>query len=151
MTGMDKSDSLCARLPRLFPRRTCIQCDSGWHPILERLFIALDADVKSLETDGLVEADNPPRIVEVKEKLGGLRVYMRGPISLLMRDRIKQAEAEAAATCETCGAPGELRDYAGYFATRCPKHGPRGRPGKPLTELPSIRLEIMIPATRSRR
>ena len=42
---------------------------------------------------------------QVKEKLGGLRLYMHNS-TMEIEEAIHEAEEEAARTCETCGNPG---------------------------------------------
>ena len=97
----------------------------GWHGILERVWLA-----------------KPPtaKVIQVKEKLGGLRVYIEGlfrvdiqaPDGVLsgefgdplsgdldaFRGVIRAAEAESRITCEDCGSPGELRT-GGWVRTLC--------------------------------
>jgi hypothetical protein len=86
----------------------------GWHPVLLRLHEQL----------GAVCPDY--RVVDVKEKFGGLRVYIetaegspRGPLTSLIR----AAEADASVLCEFCGAPGRARSRgdapAGWIKTVC--------------------------------
>ncbi|MES9523777.1 hypothetical protein [Streptomyces capoamus] len=51
------------------------------------------------------------RLLDLKEKLGGLRVYVGWPTGSgdLLRTLIAATEAEAERTCEFCGAPGRIR------------------------------------------
>jgi len=54
-----------------------------------------------------------PRIAQIKEKMAGLRFYVRGSILPHLRCQILQAEAdevESCLFCERCGAEGILRD-----------------------------------------
>jgi hypothetical protein len=55
---------------------------------------------------------------QVKEKFGGLRLYL-GPTSEALDAIIEEARAEAAKTCACCGDPGSLRNLGGWLATLC--------------------------------
>lgn len=76
----------------------------GWSGILNRLFM----DLVHLGWDG--------HLNQVKEKFGGLRVYI-GSGSEAVYKRIEEAEHEAIRTCETCGQPG--KPEGGWIRTLC--------------------------------
>ena len=61
-----------------------------------------------------------PRASQVKEKFGGLRVYLTSSTDE-MEQAIRQAEEESFKTCEICGEPGALR-RGGWLATLCDAH-----------------------------
>jgi hypothetical protein len=71
----------------------------GWRQLLERLHEQLRAAFPGY------------CLLDLKEKLGGLRVYVEGPPGSgdTLRGLIAPAEAEAERTCEFCGAPGRIR------------------------------------------
>jgi hypothetical protein len=71
----------------------------GWRHLLERLH------------EQLRSAFPGYRLLDLKEKLGGLRVYVEEPPGNgdVLRDLIARAEVEAERTCEFCGAPGRIR------------------------------------------
>jgi hypothetical protein len=87
-------------------------CGPGWHPILDRLLSDMQ---KSAREDVLLKLEVP----QVKEKFGGLRVYLRGG-NRRVQDRIAQAEKEAARSCEGCGgeSPG-LNSCGGWYSNIC--------------------------------
>jgi hypothetical protein len=85
----------------------------GWHPIIDRLA----ADLLKLGWDG--------KVLQVKEKFGGLRFYIEQDMDVL-HDRIDAAKAEAYRTCEICGTPGIARS-GGWIKTLCDEHA-NGRP-----------------------
>lgn len=88
------------------------ECGDGWLPILEDLFADIDEAAKR---DGLACF----RVVQVKEKFGGLRVYADNG-SDATENLIKEAENLAWMTCERCGQAGKLRRSAsGWFKTLC--------------------------------
>lgn len=67
--------------------------------------------VASLHLD-LVRIDPDYRVVQVKQKFGGLRFYIEPSDESLqasLGDRIRQAELESFTVCELSGDPGELR------------------------------------------
>jgi hypothetical protein len=60
-----------------------------------------------------------PKVVQIKEKLGGLRIYIsRG--NEKMFQTIRQAEEASLVTCEDCGKPGRERG-TGWIRTLCDK------------------------------
>ena len=63
-------------------------------------------------------------VVQVKEKLGGLRFYVEsisGPVKKALQ-LIDKAELESYNICDVCGVPGELREFSGRCKTLCTKH-----------------------------
>jgi rubrerythrin len=91
------------------------ECGDGWGKILKELSAGLDGDAAS---DGLV-------IIQVKQKLGALRVYFRienreAERAESARRWINEAEEKSRWTCELCGSPGtsEWRDKGG-LVTLC--------------------------------
>ncbi|MFF3459705.1 hypothetical protein ACFYXH_36500 [Streptomyces sp. NPDC002730] len=71
----------------------------GWRGLLERLHEQICAAFPGY------------CLLNLKEKLGGLRVYVEGPPGSgeALRSLIATAEEEAECTCEFCGAPGRIR------------------------------------------
>ena len=55
---------------------------------------------------------------QIKEKFGGLRVYI-GYGSPQVFGRIEAAELESLRTCENCGEPGKLRKELDWLKTYC--------------------------------
>ena len=88
--------------------------DSGWYDILKELFDNLEP---FLNWDIV-------KICQVKEKFGGLRVYVdfHGDIDAedvkQIHDMIDDAESKSLHTCESCGAIGEVRTI-GWIKTLC--------------------------------
>jgi hypothetical protein len=84
-----------------------IQVAPGWHRIV------LDLD------DALAKLDPNYEVHQVKEKWGGLRYYcsLDTPEAIAL---IEAAEVKAAATCESCGAPGRLV-HGSWMRTLCSK------------------------------
>lgn len=84
----------------------------GWWPIIA----ALDADLREMYPDY--------RVLQVKEKFGGLRFYIAPVTESTYRqvyDRIHTAEAISYKVCEWCGEPGKERG-GGWIKTLCDIH-----------------------------
>ena len=100
----------------MFKQSFGVSTNPGWYPMVEKLLL----DIRALpKDDGLV------RINQIKEKFGGLRVYVEvsgsGDFKERVRGMIDQAEKQASRTCEFCSNPGVLRS-AGWMRVTCEKH-----------------------------
>jgi hypothetical protein len=83
-----------------------------------------------------LEALNRPdiRIIQVKQKFGGLRIYLNGVYfddehegeAAEFERYVFQRQKESFYTCETCGNPGTLRS-GNHYQTLCDTHA-EGRP-----------------------
>lgn len=81
---------------------------SGWYPIIEEAIV-------DIEKHGGF-------IVQIKEKFGGLRIYVQGGDFDAIDTVVRNAEGKAAIVCEECGKPGQL-DQSGYWLkTYCVEH-----------------------------
>jgi hypothetical protein len=92
------------------------QCEEGWRGIINKSIREIDEIVGK---EYFV-------FEQIKEKLGGLRIYYRFDPNLINSDKIQEivrkAEAEASVTCEITGKPGSLcRRYGGWLKTLCPE------------------------------
>lgn len=85
-------------------------CDDGWFNLVWQLC----EDIANMEMPEGFE------VVQVKEKLGGLRFYCDNA-SLEIHIRIHLAETESIETCEICGDFGRRRTEV-WAKTRCEKH-----------------------------
>jgi len=90
---------------------------SGWAKIINEL----NEDIAKIDPDYKVD--------QIKEKLGGLRYYVKlsEDLGQTARDTIytliREAEDEAYETCDVCGALSKLATQSpGYIATRCEEH-----------------------------
>ena len=83
-----------------------IEVGKGWRGIVERVLAAIDGQTE---------------LIQIKEKFGGLRVYVRGG-NEAVEEAIEQAEMEALYTCDVCGKDGRL-GFDGFIAVRCDEHG----------------------------
>lgn len=124
---MSDDTDLTLAYPNLFPCHVDCLCGAGWYSLLKRLFDQLEP----LAAEAHVSfPDKPLHVIEVKQKLGGLRVYLRGGASRQLREQtlalIQKAGEEAERTCELCGQPGSMRELRGYYTPRCDAHAWRG-------------------------
>lgn len=88
-------------------------CGPGWYPLIE----GLSADLSEIiRQDGL----RCFRVLQVKEKLGSLRFYIRGGNEPAL-ERISKAARAAENICEGCGAVSHVRIVDGWLTTLCDK------------------------------
>ena len=122
------------------------ECGDGWCDLIRQLC----ADIEVVASDAGLDKQSAewPRVVQVKEKFGTLRFYIRTPevpdddeymkvdqspapqgfLALRpvagiknIRALIEAAEARSMTICEKCGAPGQLYP-SGYWYTACDEH-----------------------------
>lgn len=86
-------------------------CGPGWHPLIEQL---------SADLSDIIRQDDLRRfrVVQVKEKMGELRFYIRGGNKRAL-DRISEAARESEITCEGCGRASQIRVIDGWLTTLC--------------------------------
>ena len=84
---------------------------NGWFPIVYELVRKLSALSK--------ETGQPVKVVQVKEKFGGLRFYFDGPDEWEVY--VEEAMEKCTQTCEICGKPGKLQTTA-WLTTSCEEH-----------------------------
>jgi hypothetical protein len=95
-----------------------IECQAGWRGLIEQLLHHLETAIAAEPP----ERRHDLRIVQMKEKLGRLTVYLAGEGSPVMEAAIKTAAAESVHTCEICAEPGQLAERRGWWAARRPTH-----------------------------
>lgn len=103
--------------PPFDPRKTLIafglEIGEGWFPLLEETLDKIRAELQ----------ENPIknfRIIQVKEKFGGLRVNTNYSPEAIC-EIIDEAERKASKICDVCGKPGKIR-VGGWIVTRCDEH-----------------------------
>jgi hypothetical protein len=95
------------------------RCHDGWFDIITELTEEIARIV------GGPERTPDLRVVDVKEKFGGLRYYVRhvpDKHALAIAEAKQRAEERSFETCEVCGRPGRLVQSDGYWHTACPEH-----------------------------
>jgi len=114
----DLTEKLRAKHPTFFaglygdPTKTCmawgLECGDGWYALLEKL------------CDDIAVADPPEnfRFAQIKEKFGGLRVYVD-----LGNDKIfallDAVEEESYKVCEGCGSTENVTSEGAWIVTLC--------------------------------
>jgi hypothetical protein len=84
----------------------------GWAGLIDKVFDKME----DMQSHAIVV----PRIVQVKEKWGGLRIYADNYIKEF-EDFIIEIEKQSFTICEVCGKDGHLRG-GGWYNTLCDKH-----------------------------
>jgi hypothetical protein len=87
---------------------TYMSCADGWYDIIKACLDRVREDRQNLLA---------VTVVQIKEKFGGLRFYIRGAASLQTRETIRSAEDESFSICEVTGLPGKLHVNGGYIRT----------------------------------
>jgi hypothetical protein len=87
----------------------------GWFNIVWRLC----EDLEPLVAEAEKATGRPFEVLQVKQKLGGLRFYVSHRTDAILQ-RIEIGESESLRICEVCGKPGKLRDDC--IRTACDDH-----------------------------
>ena len=113
MTPKDYEDNLAKDFPLLYvdmhgdPMITClsrgVETGPGWYGLIYSLSEKLQRLIATLPEDTRKEY----KVVQVKQKFGGLRVYMHKYTDEIHK-LIDEASELAYKICETCGQPGKL-------------------------------------------
>lgn len=93
---------------------------SGWSILINEVFDVLET------IKGTV------KIVQVKEKFGGLRIYT-DVLNKELDTVIQKVGRESFTICEECGNVGKLRD-GGWYRTLCDEHAGGREPINPFEE-----------------
>jgi hypothetical protein len=84
----------------------------GWAPLVNRVFDKMETIKGNI------------KIIQVKEKYGGLRIYTDYSNKELDKV-INDVEKESLTICEVCGEPGTIRGKSWYY-TACDNHAKTG-------------------------
>jgi hypothetical protein len=105
------------RYPALFHELTYVECGDGWFDLLDALSQQIEHRASGL-----------CRVVQVKEKFGGLRFYFTtefrdddetaSDTRTTIAGMVAMAEAMSYRLCELCGAPG-IRRPGPWIRTLC--------------------------------
>jgi hypothetical protein len=107
-------------LPEAAPGRP--DCGIGWLGLLECACVRIE---------NALDEDDSIRVLQIKEKLGTLRICWEGRLSEYAKAKVEEAidraYARSASTCEICGDEGRLYTRGGWLATACADHA-KGQP-----------------------
>ena len=99
--------------PEITRHNSCLsfglEIGDGWYSIIDECAAGLEKEIENWLREN--EKDFPfevPKIVQVKEKFGIIRIYTN-ILTEKMDEIIRQAEVKSSYTCEECGKPGEMR------------------------------------------
>jgi hypothetical protein len=110
------------RLPAVFSH-----VPAGWYPLVHELCTRIENELGPQSCKRI-------EVRQVKEKLAGLRFYLRersiADVESLpkedamerVRTLIRAACEKSERTCQKCGSPGAVRDAEGYLAALCDAH-----------------------------
>lgn len=104
-----------AEFPNLFHQANLSEMSvgAGWTELLWDLCASIEAMAVRGDEDGA-----PFRILQVKEKFGGLRFYAKGT-SIEVWTLIQEACTRSERVCEACGAPGSRCVIDNWIKTLC--------------------------------
>ena len=112
-----KSYSICEMDPTLQSNLMAfgLDCGAGWHPLIKELLDKLQNYVNAFPQ--LMHF----RIVQIKEKWGGLCIYTNFGTDVINKC-IEEYEKKSFTICEICGKPGKFRGDLSWVQTLCDDH-----------------------------
>jgi hypothetical protein len=105
----------------MFPeeeRRWGLSCGDGWFKLIDNLCSSIKWHMDWQAKQG--NNVKPVKVLQVKEKFGGLRFYYEGG-NEYVHGLVDMTESMSESTCEECGAPGQKRG-SGWIKTLCETH-----------------------------
>ena len=85
---------------------------TGWRPIVATALGKMTAIDPQLE------------IRQIKQKLGGLKIYYRSQHYEQLQPAVIEAQGLCGSACEKCGGPASLFNENGWIRTLCDRHRP---------------------------
>lgn len=89
------------KCPKLLREINYLECDVGWHLLLETLFLTIEAEIDHIGSTN-PELAEQLYAVQIKQKFGQLRHYMSYSHPVI-DGVIRMAENMSLRTCEVCG------------------------------------------------
>lgn len=112
--NQSNTNKLLKNFPEMYRPDEYLGIGDGWYSILYNL----SQEVMDLCRErGVI----PPKVLQVKEKFGGLRVYMEYVGIDDMGEITYKYEKESYKVCERCGEPGSKEGSTGWIKTLCTK------------------------------
>ena len=135
MMNPENTKKLFEKYPKLFseeerndPKKSLMRygfgVKDGWFDLMDKLC----ADIQNtIDTKKKTNQEfEQVRVVQVKEKMGGLRFYTDGADEKIA-EMIHKAEKESYKICEVCGKEGKLTNALIWFKTLCESCKAKGR------------------------
>ena len=133
MDGREWEAELQKKYPTLL-KNIYLECGEGWGEIVGNVCEQILTHESFLKNSGVHVVDFEDeitdeedycsvRIVQIKQKFGGLRVYYDGGDNIIS-DIVREAENKALTVCEYCGSKEnvKLRKRNSWLYTGCDKH-----------------------------
>ena len=89
---------------------------AGWASLIDRFYEYAEDSAKHPDL----------RVLHIKEKFGGLRIYVSGA-DVFIHGLIEGIEDASVTLCEICGGPAALRSQA-WVKTLCDQHAQEPKP-----------------------
>lgn len=87
--------------------RRGVECGDGWFQLIHQLSLGIESIAQRMQREN-VPISMIPHVSQVKEKFGGLRVYL-DKSAAGVDEVVDVARQRAAKTCELCGQLGKKR------------------------------------------
>ena len=119
-TTLKRTREIVAKHLNFFSKNTFeVSILPGWANLVEEFFDGVEKVVG--DSGGRIQ------VSQIKEKLGGLRIYYRvEKLTEKQREEIgllaEKAEEAAFKTCVICGCPGKRDSSTGWISVRCKEH-----------------------------
>lgn len=126
---IEKQQQLFVSYPRAFRRPLDgatgpidywgVETGDGWYSLIALAASAIETTImQMLAANTEAEATTWPRISQIKEKFGGLRIHVTNTTTDLAA-ALDALTGQSAQICESCGQPGTL-NKEGYWHVSCP-------------------------------
>lgn len=99
-------EGLVAEFPDLFSEAFDVWLPTGWYEITREC------------CDAIQRIDPAARVYQLKEKFGGIRMYMNA-VSPQVHTMTDALEHKSFQVCHACGAPAKTRNKGGWLTTSC--------------------------------
>jgi len=102
--------------PVIYPIKFGFECEEGWYRLIDEILYKLNSE----------DPEKTCRIFQIKEKFGGLKIYLdKYPSNLdstSANELMFSYDKQSYKICEVCGDPGTLCIRSGWYQTLCDKH-----------------------------
>lgn len=88
-----------------------VECGDGWFALIDHLCRACENEIEMLASQGVTK-ERWPRVAQIKEETGSLRLYFRGPVSEELRKEKLRVPIEPMNALETGDSGRDFRKGA---------------------------------------